>query len=73
MNGVLLPGPMEVIIVLAIVAIVVTVVVVVIASTRRSDSASRNNPNLAPCPDCGRLISIRATSCPHCGGPVQLK
>jgi len=40
---------------------------------RSSGSSQANNPNLAPCPDCGRLISIRATTCPHCGGPVRLK
>jgi hypothetical protein len=62
------------VIIAALVIVVVTVIVaVVVAATRRSGSASSNNPNLTPCPDCGRLVSIRATTCPHCGGPVQFK
>lgn len=39
-------------------------------------SAIRNpappNPNLAPCPDCGRLVSRQATNCPQCGRPLNL-
>ncbi len=29
------------------------------------------NPNLLPCPDCGRLISREAKSCPQCGRPMS--
>ena len=28
-------------------------------------------PNLAPCPDCGNLVSMYATSCPRCGRPLN--
>ena len=27
---------------------------------------------LSACPDCGKQISVRATSCPHCGAPSSL-
>lgn len=27
------------------------------------------NPRLHPCPDCGRMISVRAAACPACGCP----
>jgi hypothetical protein len=27
------------------------------------------NPNLFPCPDCGRECSVAALSCPNCGKP----
>lgn len=49
------------------------IVVVFLLVSRNSNPSHADNPNLAPCPDCGRAISIRATTCPHCGGPVQLK
>lgn len=29
------------------------------------------NPNLSPCPDCGRLVSHQAASCPQCGRPLN--
>ena len=29
------------------------------------------NPNLQPCPDCGREVSKRAASCPNCGCPLN--
>ena len=29
------------------------------------------NPNLLPCPDCGRNVSRLATSCPQCGRPLK--
>lgn len=28
-------------------------------------------PKLAPCPDCGTEVSIRANSCPKCGAPLR--
>ena len=34
--------------------------------------SNAQNPNLSNCPDCGRTVSLRATSCPHCGGPITL-
>jgi DNA-directed RNA polymerase subunit RPC12/RpoP len=32
---------------------------------------STTNSNLIQCPDCGKAISKRAYSCPHCGCPVS--
>ena len=32
---------------------------------------SPQNPNLIECTDCGKAISKRAASCPHCGSPVE--
>jgi hypothetical protein len=47
------------------------VTVVVVLSAKRSGGPSTDNPNLRPCPDCGRSISVRAAMCPHCGAPVR--
>jgi len=66
-----LPGILELIILGGLVAGVVAVVVVVVSTTRRSDASQSGNPNLRPCPDCGHFISVRATTCPQCGGPVK--
>jgi hypothetical protein len=27
--------------------------------------------NLYPCPDCGRMVSRQAVTCPKCGSPLQ--
>jgi hypothetical protein len=27
--------------------------------------------NLSPCPDCGRMVSRQAATCPKCGKPLQ--
>ncbi len=51
--------------------LVVLVTVVATLAARRSGNYQGGNPNLCPCPDCGRLISIRASVCPHCGGPIK--
>jgi ribosomal protein L32 len=51
--------------------VVVGVVLAVVFGTRRSGASQSDNPNLRPCPDCGHYISVRATTCPHCGGPVK--
>ncbi len=32
---------------------------------------SVKGPNLYPCPDCGRMVSRSATTCPQCGRPLQ--
>ena len=29
------------------------------------------NPNLMACPDCGAMVSKKATACPKCGSPFQ--
>jgi hypothetical protein len=52
-----------------LVAIVVAVLYALAAGKQRSNDSS--NPNLRACPDCGRYVSKRALSCPHCGGPVK--
>ena len=66
-------GPMEMLIVgfvaLLMLGGVVAVVVVLVSSQSRKSTPS--NPNLTPCPDCGRLVSRRAVSCPQCGRPLN--
>jgi hypothetical protein len=47
------------------------VIAVVFAVIRQSGARPSDNPNLAPCPDCGRYISVRAATCPLCGAPVK--
>jgi endogenous inhibitor of DNA gyrase (YacG/DUF329 family) len=32
---------------------------------------SNPHPNLAACPDCGRMCSRRSTSCVNCGAPLN--
>lgn len=49
------------------------IALLVLLVSRSGGSNQASNPNLAPCPDCGRAISVRALVCPHCGGPVQGK
>ena len=66
------PGPWELLIgfgALAIVALVVIVIAVAV-TMRREQRDSRANPNLVPCPDCGRVISLAANACPGCGRPT---
>jgi TM2 domain-containing membrane protein YozV len=36
-------------------------------------AAHAGNSNLIECTDCGKQISIRAVSCPHCGSPRESK
>ena len=37
------------------------------------ESLSHSSPKLIKCSDCGKEVSIRASACPHCGSPVDLK
>ncbi len=46
------------------------VVVAILVNKGQRSSNARSNPNLAPCPDCGRLVSRQAVSCPQCGRPL---
>ena len=67
-----MPGIPELLIIGLILVVVVAVLMaivfsIVILSRRRPGG----NHNLKPCPDCGRLLSLRATACPHCGCPLQ--
>ena len=45
------------------------VIVAVLFAVRRNPAPS--NPNLLPCPDCGRLLSRQAITCPQCGRPMN--
>lgn len=47
-------------------------IVVAIAILSRRPRDLEPNPNLAPCPDCHKLVSIHASACPHCGRPAKL-
>lgn len=66
-------NPMELMIVgfvaLLMLGGVVAVVMVLVNSQARSSTPS--NPNLTPCPDCGRFVSRQAISCPQCGRPLS--
>ena len=44
----------------------VAVVTAYVLTTRKP----RDTTNLAPCPDCGRLVSRLAKACPQCGRPL---
>jgi hypothetical protein len=59
-------GPLELIILLIPVVIVAAVLVAIFV--RRT--SRRANPNLTPCPDCRRSVSVHADRCPHCGRPL---
>jgi len=68
-------GWIELLIVLGILGLlvggVVVVIVVVLAASKRQGGSA--NPNLFPCPDCGRYVSRLAASCPNCGRPLASK
>ncbi len=36
----------------------------------KKPAGDEQNPNLVPCPDCGRHVSRRAKACPNCGRPL---
>ncbi len=65
------PGPLELVLVGVIGLVLSAVVVALVVVLNGSRNASGNNPNLKPCPDCGRFVSLRATTCPQCGCPLQ--
>ena len=64
------PGPMEIIIILAVVGVIVGIVLVAVRAGSRSGPGPTYNPNLYPCPDCGRMVSRQAPNCPKCGKPL---
>jgi hypothetical protein len=66
-------GPVELLILVVFVLVPVAVVVAIVVAVTRNRTPLENNPNLKPCPDCGRIVSLRATTCPHCGGPLQVQ
>lgn len=69
-----MPGPMEIIIIglvcLAPLAALIAIVIV-LARSKKTGLDPTQNPNLVPCPDCGRMVSRRAPSCPQCGRPLM--
>jgi hypothetical protein len=67
------PGPLELCIAGVVFGIATIVVVVFLALRVHSgpgQGGSAVNPNLVPCPECGRLISRAASACPGCGPPM---
>jgi hypothetical protein len=64
-------GIFELIIIGVIVLIPLAIVIgVLLASLAAGKRTRPMNPNLIPCPDCGRLVSLRAKACPQCGCPL---
>ncbi len=66
------PGILELMIIACILGIPLLAVVVILAVNRQSRANYTQNPNLRPCPDCGRYVSVRASTCPGCGAPLQV-
>ena len=68
-----MPGPIELLIIglvcLAPLAALI-VIAVVLARSKKTGSDAAANPNLFPCPDCGRMVSQQAPACPQCGRPL---
>ena len=52
-------------------AVAAAIALLLFLGVRSSSSRHDGNPNLRPCPDCAKYISVRAVTCPHCGGPVK--
>jgi len=51
-------------------AVAVVIVVFALAQSKRVGENPAQNPNLVPCPDCGRFVSRLAPNCPQCGRPL---
>lgn len=64
-------GPVELIILALIVFVPVAIIIAMVVALTRRRNPLEYNSTLRPCPDCGRLVSPRATTCPQCGGPLQ--
>ncbi len=47
-----------------------TIAIVAIAISKRNSRAAAGG-NLRPCPDCNRMVSMLAESCPQCGRPLK--
>ena len=69
--GYFTPGPVEVMLGLTCLGVLLggMIALVVVLTSRKSPGGSLN-PNLYPCPDCGRPVSRLAPSCPQCGRPL---
>jgi hypothetical protein len=66
-----MPGIFEILILLFLAAVPLGAIIAVVVATKRSAANLADNPNLEPCPDCGRYISVRASTCPHCASPIK--
>jgi len=52
--------------IVGVLAVVAVVLAIVFLGSRRAGGG----PNLYPCPDCRRPVSIHAPVCPGCGRPL---
>ena len=46
------------------------IVPVAITKSRKKRLAAQKEAGLKSCPTCGKTVSVRAASCPHCGEPL---
>jgi hypothetical protein len=68
------PAPAELLIVgLMCLGIFGGIVVLAAVLSVRKSPRPPPNPNLYPCPDCGRHVSHLAPTCPQCGRPLAPK
>ena len=65
------PGPFELIIIGVVVLVPIAVVAALVVALKPTHKPSGDDSSLQPCPDCGRFVSLRATTCPQCGCPLQ--
>jgi hypothetical protein len=47
------------------------ILLVAFLTRRAARSKNVTGQNLYPCPDCGRMVSRSAPTCPQCGRPQQ--
>ncbi len=60
-------GPTEILVLAVLCGIPLLAVIVLLVLL----AARKPNPNLTRCPDCGRMVSLRAPACPGCGAPFS--
>lgn len=65
---VFMPGIIELVIMLMCLVVFIGIVLLVVVLTTQK---ANRNPDLYPCPDCGRPVSVNAESCPQCGYPLK--
>ena len=66
-----MPGFLELLILAFVLGVPVVglVVLLVILSVKKNQGPATGN--LTSCADCGRAVSMRAETCPHCGAPLK--